>query len=247
MAALRGIIALTLTCGVAASARAQTQNLVPPPTGAAGITLDFGFTSSAGNTTVTTMSFGQAVGFKAGAWELKQAGAAVYGRTADSTTAEQLKLGWRADYRLFSVLHAYAGIGYERNRFAGIGRKFEQSAGVSFRFIDRPRGAWVVEAGSTLNQQRNTADVRTTFGTFRLATVFKLNVTPTAFFQQTVETLPNIETSSDVRVNSESILLAPLSRRFGVKLTYLVKYDHLPEPGFRKSDRVFSTVFQVVF
>jgi putative salt-induced outer membrane protein YdiY len=57
--------------------------------------------------------------------------------------------------------------------------------------------------------------------------------------------LPDLETSKDLRVNSETAIVAPLSARFAVKLGYLIRFDNLPEPGFRKTDRLFTSGLQV--
>ena len=39
--------------------------------------------------------------------------------------------------------------------------------------------------------------------------------------------------------------MAPLSKRFAVKLSYAIRFDNLPEPGFERTDRVFTSGLQV--
>jgi putative salt-induced outer membrane protein YdiY len=48
-------------------------------------------------------------------------------------------------------------------------------------------------------------------------------------------------------VNAESALVAPLSDLLSLKLGYSIRYDKLPEPGFEKTDRVFSSGLQINF
>ena len=64
---------------------------------------------------------------------------------------------------------------------------------------------------------------------------------------QSVEAIPNLDTSDDWRLNSESALVAAFSKRLALKLTYLVRYDHLPEPTFKDTDRLFTAGIQVTY
>jgi putative salt-induced outer membrane protein len=102
-----------------------------------------------------------------------------------------------------------------------------------------------VEAGLSLTQQRSTLDVTDNFSAARSAALFQYNFRPTAYLLQTVEVLPNLEETDDLRVNTETALVAPLSRRLAVKISYVVRYDKLPEPGFEKTDRLLTSGLQV--
>ena len=62
---------------------------------------------------------------------------------------------------------------------------------------------------------------------------------------QSVELLPNFRERDDIRINTESALLAPITKQVGVKLTYVVRYDGLPEEGYQTTDRVFTSGIQV--
>ena len=70
-------------------------------------------------------------------------------------------------------------------------------------------------------------------------------LTDKAYVQQLAEFLPNIETGNDFRLNTETALVAPISRAFAVKVAYTIHFDNLPEPGFKKTDRVLSSGIQV--
>ena len=49
------------------------------------------------------------------------------------------------------------------------------------------------------------------------------------------------------RMNSESSLVAAFTSRLALKLTYLVRFDNLPEPGFLDTDRLFTAGIQVKY
>jgi putative salt-induced outer membrane protein len=184
---------------------------------------------------------------KAARWGLQEFASVVYGRTGDSTTAEQIKGGGRLDIKLVSMLHGFVGVTYERNRFAGIARRFEEYAGLALRVIDLPRTLWTFEGGSSINQQRNITDTDYNFTALRVATLFRHKFTEAAYFEQKAEVLPNMDLMDDLRANSETALVAPLSARVAIKLLYAVKFDNLPEAGFERTDRVFTTAVQIVF
>ena len=81
----------------------------------------------------------------------------------------------------------------------------------------------------------------------RAAELYRYTIKTDTYFEERVEFLPNFETSEDYRVNAEANLVAPLSRRLALKLGYVVRFDNLPEPEVKKTDRFFTSGLQVSF
>src|SRR5512146_539602 len=115
------------------------------------------------------------------------------------------------------------------------------------QLLVRPRDLLDAEAGVGVVQQRSTARVDQSFGVGRAALSYKHSFTETALLQELLELLSNLKDSKDQLLNSETSLTAPLSKRIALKAAYLIRYDNLPEPGFKKSDRVFTTGIQILF
>ena len=90
--------------------------------------VNLGFVNVAGNTQLTTLSGDERLEYITldSLWRFSQSFAAVYGRNEDSTTASSFKANGRVDRTITSRLSAFAGAGWERNRFAGISRRFEE-------------------------------------------------------------------------------------------------------------------------
>jgi hypothetical protein len=42
-------------------------------------------------------------------------------------------------------------------------------------------------------------------------------------------------------------LTAPLSRPIALRVSYLIRFDNLPEPGFETTDRILTTGVQIAF
>src|SRR5574338_150830 len=79
---------------------------------------------------------------------LQQTAAAVYGRSVDSTTASAFTAGARVDRILSSRLSAFVGGNWQRNRYAGITRRFEELVGLGYQLLALERDQLSLEAGT---------------------------------------------------------------------------------------------------
>ncbi len=208
------------------------------------LTGDLGIVNTAGNTDLTTINVGEEVRWHRGLLTLGQTFALVYGRSGGETTSSLWRGGVRADYALADAIAAYALVAYDRDRFAGIARRFEEGGGVAIGLIRRTRDRLETEAGFSLVQQRSTLGTQDDFVSARGAAAYAHHFTEQTYFRQLLEAKANLEDTSDYRVTSESALVAPLSRRLALKISYVVRFDHRPEPGFRSTDRLLTSGLQ---
>jgi putative salt-induced outer membrane protein YdiY len=208
---------------------------------------DIGFVNTSGNSEVTTLNVGERIDYTAGRLGLAQTLGTVYGRTAGVTNTSLWRSSVRADYAATKRLGGYGRVGFERNRFAGIARRLDEGVGLAYRLLQLTRDTLTAEAGGSLVQQRSTLGVSDAFAAARGAATYRHQFTGKAYFLQLVEALQNLETSDDVLVNTESSLVAPLSSSVALKLSYVVRFDNRPEPGLKKSDRIFTSGVQVTF
>ena len=234
---------LLVLATVLASAPLAAQD--PPPPRPWELTGDVGFVNTAGNSDVTTLNIGEKVTHNRGNITVKQNFALLYGRTDGTTTTSQWRTGIRGDVALSARLAVFGLAGFDRNRFAGIDRRFEEGVGLAFKVLATERSKLDFETGLSMIQQRSTLDVTNNFSAARAASIFQYNFKPTTYFLQSVEVLPNLEETDDLRVNTETALVAPLSRRLAIKISYVIRYDKLPEPGFEKTDRLLTSGLQV--
>lgn len=210
-------------------------------------TVDLGFVNAAGNTEVTTVNVGQELLASRGVWGLKQTFGVIYGRTDGVESASLWRAGLRGDRAVGEKLGIYVLGAFDRNRFAGITRRFEEGAGLVFRALETPTDRLEFEGGAGLTQQRSTLGVNSSFASARAAGTYRRSFAESSYAQLTTEVLPNLEESDDLRVNSAAELVAPLSQSIAMKLAYVVRFDNLPEPGFRKTDRIFTAGLQLSF
>lgn len=207
-------------------------------------TADVGYVSTTGNTEVTTFNLGEKLVLRARRWEHKQQFGSVYASQDGKQSSNLLFANWRSDWKLHPRLAFFGFVGFDRNAFAGIARRFEEALGLSAVVLASGRDTWTVEGGLAMNQQRATDGASLSFASVRSATVFRHQFTKAAYVQQSAEFLPSLEVSEDYRLNTESALVAPLSTHIAMKLGYVVRFDHLPEPGRRKHDRIVTSGLQ---
>lgn len=208
-------------------------------------TADLGFVSTTGNAEVTTFNLGEKLILRNGRWEHKQQFGSVYGAQDGKQTTNLLFANWRSDLALNKSLALFGFFGYDRNTFAGISRRFEQALGVAAKLLSRDTDSWTFEAGLAMNQQRSVDGTTLNFSSMRSGTAYRHNFSKASYFQQTVEYLPSFKVSEDYRVNTESAFVAPINSHASMKVGYVVRFDNLPEPGRRSSDRIFTTGLQL--
>ncbi len=223
----------------------EAQNAAPAVVTKA--TADFGFVQTSGNTQVTTLNFGEKITQKRGRLTLLQGFSIVYGKQRDSVVTNFVGANLRGEFEIDKVLSAFAGFGYERNVFAGIERRLEQGLGLQARVFAGAKDTLRVDAGGRLTQQLGTDGVTQDFPSARGAAAWRHGFTPAAYFQQNVEFIPNLKTTDDWRFNSESSVVAPISTNIGLKLSYVIRFDNLPQPGFSETDKIFTTGIQITF
>jgi putative salt-induced outer membrane protein len=211
------------------------------------ITLDLGFVNASGNANFTSLNLGEKLSDKVGRVVLTQNGKVLYGRTDGATTTESYDAGARAQYTLTKRIGAYALLTFQRDPFAGLASRWLGGPGVAVALVQSARDTLGVESGLTSTHERSTAGGTQSFGATRTAASYKHLFAGKSFLSETLEWVANLKTSDDQRVNSETGLTAPLSRQIGLRVSYLIRFDNQPEPGFKKTDRILTTGVQVAF
>jgi putative salt-induced outer membrane protein YdiY len=111
---------------------------------------------------------------------------------------------------------------------------------VTYLLIDQKPDHVNIATGLSLFQVRTAPDstaVSTNYAAARGAVTYTHRFSERAVFGQVVEVLPALNNNSDVRINAETSLSAPLSRRIGIKLAYVIHYDNRPPDARTTTDR----------
>lgn len=210
-------------------------------------TLDAGLAATSGNSDITTITAGQSFGYQAGSFVFSQRFDMLFNRTDGATTAETYKGNLRGD-RVFGQaerLAVFLDLRGSRNTFAGIVRRFEQAIGVSYDLVKTGKDVVALVGAATLVQQRGTNGLDKNFPAALAGANYVHNFTDAANFLLSGEYIPNLENGNDYRVNGEAKLTAHLSSKIAITLSYLIRYDNEPEPGFGTTDRFLTSGVQL--
>jgi len=201
--------------------------------------------NASGNSDFTSVNLGEKATWGLNSWSFTQSAKALFGATDGNRTTESYDAGARAERALSPRIGVFAILAYQRDPFAGLASRWSGGPGVAVGLVRSAHDTLGVESALTQQSERSTAAVTRSFAATRTAALFKHSFATAASFSQALEWVANLKTSADYRLNSETALLAPLSRKIGLRLSYLIRFDNQPEPGFKKSDRILTTGIQV--
>jgi putative salt-induced outer membrane protein len=208
---------------------------------------DVGFVSTAGNTSVQTLNLGDKLSIRYGDVTLAQQFALVYGESKGIAVTSNWRGSLRGDVAIGKRLGVYGSINYERNTFAGLASRIGNVIGMTAPWIKNDRDVLTVELGVSVTAQRGIPPRGrdSDFMGGRAAGNYIHKFTSKASIAQSVEFLPNFRESRDLRVNTETLFLAPITKEIGVRLSYVIRYDGLPEEGYQTTDKLFTSGLQV--
>ncbi|MFI5235998.1 MAG: YdiY family protein [Gemmatimonadales bacterium] len=240
------LAALTTLALTAVPALAAQSPAKPPVAKRIEFQGDLGYVAVGGNTNVTTYNIGEKIIFRPARWVFTQNLGVIYGKSAGIINASSIAAGVRGDYGFTPRLSIYTLGKFAHDSFAGIRSRWEESAGLSTKVFDTAYDQFSFELGLGLIQQTPTlgAPARN-FVSARTAGAYRHNFTKAAFAQQTIEVLPNLKQGDDYRINSETSLVAPISSHIALKSAFVIHFDNLPEPGFKPTDRIFTSGLQI--
>ena len=212
------------------------------------LTVGLGLVTTSGNTSVTTFNFGNSFSYIHRPWVFSEAATMIYGSTHDTVNNDQYHLLLRGDLGLHDGISAYVYGAFDRDRFAGVASRYQEAAGIAWKAVEYPTDLLTLEAGAVETEQRDVgSDTTSSFIAARAALTYKHMLNQTAYVQEAVEALPDLQESKNLRINSATDLVAPLSTVVSLKVGYVIRFDNLPPPGFKKTDRILTTGVQIAF
>ncbi len=221
----------------------KSQKKEPPPW--VQFRADLGYVNASGNSNVSSLSVSNSVRL----WtsrtnKVDQDFGLTYG-TSEGVVETNL---WTADirdaYTITQALGLYGVVSFDRNPFAGIDYRFEQGVGIELAAVNRGRHRLDFDLGPSYVERRSTANVELNYPAGRGAVVYRYTFAKSAYFEQSVVTLSDLNRIANSLVNSQSILAAPLSKHVSIRMKYEIRYSSEPPPGFKTTDRILTTSLQ---
>ena len=156
------------------------------------------------------------------------------------TDQQRILGGYQLDYKFSERLYAWGRFEYERNREAGINRRFAESAGIGWRAVDGSNVKWDLEAGPALRQTRYVTYNENEFAG-RGASRFAWHWSDTTVF--TNDTAIFFAGSSSI--NNTAALTTKLFGALSARASFNLAWEAEPPAGLEKLDT--TTRFTLVY
>lgn len=184
---------------------------------------------------------------KQGDWRYLLVAGALEASEGGETVAEVFSLGGRASKLIRDRLSLTGGLLGERNRFAGIDFRSTVDLGADWRAIDREDWSVNVIAAATYNFEERTDSSDLDYVGALLAARSVWDLSETASSEQSIRFEPNFDDTDDYRIDARIGLKADLTGVLALKVSYGLRYDSVPVPGFESTDTLAtaSVVFEL--
>lgn len=208
-----------------------------------------GFAQTNGNANALSTNFGNKLKYSLKGWILNEDLSFFYGEANDKVNANFWNGGLRAERTLTPRIGLFVATRFDRNVLQGIASRFEEGVGVDAKLITEKRDQLSLQVGASMFQQSltpgSTASIKRNYPAARVGLDYKHLFSELAFVQQTAEVLPNLSDSESYLVNTETSLVAPLSKRLAVKVGYVIRYNSTPPVragiALKNTDTFFSS------
>lgn len=241
--------------GTPASNSAGAQPAKKPPK-RFDFTGSLGFSQAGGNANALTTNMTNRLKYTMAGWNIQQDLAFFYGEANERVNTNFWNGGLRGERTVAERVAVFMASRYDRNVLQGVSNRFQQGFGVTVRALDDNRNRLNVALGGSFFSQQLTAGsvakVSRAFPAARAAMDYRLRLTEVAYVQQSAEYLPAIgDTASSYFVNTESSVVAPISKKVGLKIGYVIRYNSEPpvrnNVQLRTTDTFFSSGLTLTF
>lgn len=172
----------------------------------------------------------------------------LYGKKEGITSVKSWFTGLKYDQNLTSRTSVFLLETVERNTLKGIDFRYGHQGGIGYYFIKTETDTLKGEVGAGYVKEDRVDPLKDVgYGSARVFAGYLHAFTEQTRFEQTVEYLPNLSDSEDYIINDETAFITNLMGKFAFKTSFAVTFDHLPPPGFEKTDRVFKTALLYIF
>ena len=209
---------------------------------------ELGIASANGNTKTQTFNAKQINDYK---WEKNVLGLRLRYLNARSNSVETARYfmgGLRYEKQLSNHFGIFIGETFEKDKFAGIDKRYMTDVGGKYRFIESETTKLFSELGYRYMHEER-LDGTFAFSNYaRFYSEWEHKWNENFSSKYWAEVLPNISEPKDWQFNTELSLIAVLNNIFSVKTGVLLRYDHAPAPGILfKTDTLFTTALLAKF
>ncbi len=201
----------------------------------------FSFLMTSGNTKASTLGFDTEQNLSFDKSQLQFKGSIIYSESDGSKDSEFYYS--HLQYRRTLSPKAYTvGLGrFERNVLSGYNYRFSLSVGAGYLWKKSDKIELSSEAAFGWSRENNiikTGDgsISQSFASFLASGILKINISQTSELIYQEIFFLNLDETKDYRLTSLVSISTNISSNLALKISYQLKYNHLPVPGFKSTD-----------
>jgi putative salt-induced outer membrane protein len=150
--------------------------------------------------------------------------------------AEKYYANEKMTYRYYGKNYAYERFAWDRDPFAGFDQRYDSSVGLGRELLSKPKDVLILELGGGYTNEQRTVTGVNDFVSGRAYSKYTHSFTGAAYFSQDAEYIANFTHSDDYRFNAETALMATLTNKLGLKISYQINFVNKPPEGKVKTD-----------
>ncbi|MEQ5786962.1 DUF481 domain-containing protein [Erythrobacter sp. NFXS35] len=166
-------------------------------------------------------------------WRHKLSGRADYQESEGVVTREQYLAAYEPNYKLSDRLYAYGLAQYERDRFQGFSARYSASGGLGYDVLTGESMTLSVKAGPAWRRTELVGGASSSSFAGLAAADFDWKLAETISLTQDASALVQSGSSTFI---SDTGLVAKLSGKVSVRLSYTLEHDTAPPQGAVKTD-----------
>ncbi|MFP3873534.1 MAG: YdiY family protein [Thiohalophilus sp.] len=194
---------------------------------------ELGFIMNRGNTDSDSLNTQLRVENSRHKWRHRGEAKALRISEEDTTTAESYEVSGRSDYLLDENDYLFGSLRYESDEFAGYDRRTTEVLGYGHQFLKREDMHLKGEFGVGGRQTKFVDDSDDDESIVRVGLDYKWQISKTSSFSEVVYVEHG---SNNTYTESVTALTAKLNNSLAMKVSYTIKDNSDPQPGFDNTD-----------
>jgi putative salt-induced outer membrane protein len=164
----------------------------------------------------------------------------LFGETNGIKSAERYFTELRGGYPWTNRLYSFVQTSWTRDTFAGLDARYIFGIGAGYKLVIGPPQMLQAEAGLNYSVEDRTDGTSSTFPGGRAFGQYGYLFNEKNKFTQSVEWLSDFKDTGNYNINAETALISALNTFLSLKSGYVVKYDHEPAAGTKKTDTLLG-------
>lgn len=222
----------------------QAEENSGPPASVWDVNVGLNAIINTGNSSNQTLGGESSIGWKKDKdsvqWSIKGA----YGRARLSgvteTVTNNLRTELRYDRRILKKLTTYVAGNAGYDKPAGFNLRAGGSIGLAHTVIEKEHSTWRYEFGPDYSREERTNNTQFDIYSGRIFNFFEYRFNKHVRVSEGFEALFNFENGDDIRLNSITKLVAKMTELLSFQLSFDLRTDFVPVPGFQELDTTTS-------